>query len=179
MPTPPNPVEFRIRTATRADAATILELIRALADFEKLAKDVVATVERIEATLFSSRPAAEVIIGEIREAGTWKNAAFALYFTTYSTFLAKPGLYLEDLFVRPEFRSHGLGRKMLAELARIAVSRDCGRLEWSVLDWNKRAWEFYARLGAKPMTEWTMHRVSGTELEALAREGTTSSSATP
>ena len=160
----------RIRPATADDTATILELIRALADFEKLSHEVVATEEKLRQTLFGPTPSAEVLIAEIEKDGGIANAGFALYFTSYSTFLAKPGLYLEDLFVRPELRSHGIGRKLLRELARVCVARDYGRLEWSVLDWNKRAWDFYRNLGAKPMEEWTVHRLTGAALEELADE---------
>ena len=159
---------IRLRPATENDCALILELVRELADFEKLAHEVVANEAKIRTTLFGARPAAEVIIAEVDDRGSWRNAGFALYFTSYSTFLAKPGLYLEDLFVRSEFRSRGIGQRLLEELARLAIERDCGRLEWSVLDWNKRAWEFYARMGAKPMDEWTVHRVTGPALAALA-----------
>ncbi len=159
----------RIRAATSTDIPTILELIRLLADFEKLSNEVVATEEKLRAQLFGAKPAAEVIICEIHENGSWRNAGFALFFTSFSTFLAKPGLYLEDLFIRPEIRSRGLGKKMLAELARIALDRDCGRLEWSVLDWNARARSFYESLGAAPMSEWTVHRLTGHSLTALAK----------
>ena len=167
--------DIRIRNATIEDAGVILELIQALAEFEKLAHEVKATRAQLEATLFGAKPSAEVLIAEVSpesaNEGAWRNAGFALFFTSYSTFLGKPGLYLEDLFIRPEFRSRGLGEKMLGELARIAVERDSGRLEWSVLDWNKRAWEFYARLGATPLTDWTVHRVAGEALKNLAEGG--------
>jgi GNAT superfamily N-acetyltransferase len=160
----------RIRPATPEDVPVILELIIALADFEKLSHEVVATEETLRATLFGVKPSAELIICEVvSETGDWQNAGFALFFTSYSTFLAKPGIYLEDLFIRPEIRSRGLGQKMLVELARIALSRGCGRLEWSVLDWNTRARSFYEALGAAPMTEWTVHRVTGPALQALAK----------
>lgn len=161
----------RIRVATETDVPTILELIRALAEFEKLSHEVVATEETLRTTLFGAKPSAEVLICEIRDADTaaWQNAGFALFFTSYSTFLAKPGIYLEDLFIKPEIRSRGLGRKMLAELARLAIERECGRLEWSVLDWNVRARAFYESLGAVPMTEWTVHRLTGSALTTLAK----------
>ncbi len=153
-----------IRPATPDDVPTILELIKALAEFEKLSHEVVATEDQLRSTLFGERPAAEVLICEVDS----KPAGFALFFTNYSTFLAKPGIYLEDLFIKPDMRSHGLGKKMLIELARIALARDCGRLEWSVLDWNTRARKFYEELGAIPMTEWTVHRVTGSALTSLA-----------
>lgn len=164
-------MKTKIRFADRSDVPTILELIRALADFEKLAHEVMATEEALSRTLFGDRANAEVLILEVENDGQWTNAGFALFFSSYSTFLAKPGIYLEDLFVRPELRSHGFGRKMLQRLAQIARERGCGRLEWSVLDWNTRARRFYEDLGAVPMHEWTVHRLTGTALEALAREG--------
>ena len=151
-----------IRPATRADVPIILELIRGLAEYERLAHECVATEAALEATLFGQRPGAEVIIALAD--GT--AAGFALFFHNYSTFRAKRGIYLEDLFVKPAFRGRGIGKRLLSHLARIAVDRDCGRLEWSVLDWNVDAIRFYESLGAKPMDEWTVHRVTG---EALAR----------
>lgn len=157
-------MSMQIRAAVAGDVPVILELIRALAEFEKLAHEVVATEEQLREHLFGERRAAEVLICEV----DGQNAGFALYFTSFSTFLAKPGLYLEDLFIKPDFRSHGLGRQMLVELARVARSRGCGRLEWSVLNWNKRAWDFYASLGAVPMSEWTVHRLTGEKLVSLA-----------
>jgi len=153
-----------IRPANANDVPLILELIKALAEFEKLSHEVVATEEKLRATLFGAKPSAEVLICE----QDGKGAGFALFFTNYSTFLARPGIYLEDLFIKPEIRSQGLGKKMLVELAKIAVARGCGRLEWSVLDWNTRARKFYEELGAKPMEEWTVHRVTGEALNALA-----------
>ncbi|MES2965941.1 MAG: GNAT family N-acetyltransferase [Bdellovibrionota bacterium] len=168
-------MKTRIRKADRDDVRVILDLIRALAEFEKLSHEVVATEAMLEETLFGEKPSAEVLIMEHEleheNEARWANSGFALYFTTYSTFLAKPGIYLEDLFIRPELRSHGFGRKMLQRLAQIAVERGCGRLEWSVLDWNVRAREFYENLGARPMGDWTVHRLTGTALGALADEG--------
>lgn len=163
-------MKTRIRNATSADVPVILDLIRALADFEKLAHEVVATEDMLHATLFGARPSAEVLIMEYENDSSWSNAGFALFFTSYSTFLAKPGIYLEDLFIRPELRSQGFGRKMLQRLAQIAIERGCGRLEWSVLDWNDRAREFYERLDASPMSDWTVHRLTGTALTVLAHE---------
>lgn len=160
-----NPV---IRSATVADVPVILELIQALAEFEKLSNEVVATEDKLRATLFGEKPCAEILICEIEG----RSAGFALFFTSYSTFLAMPGLYLEDLFIRPEYRSRGLGRAMLAALADVAVKRNCGRLEWSVLDWNVRARKFYEELGARPMSEWTVHRVVGEALLTLRNQGT-------
>lgn len=153
-----------IRNAVREDAALILRFIRALAVYEKLEDSVVADEEKIRRTLFGDKPYAEVLIAE------WNGepAGFALFFHNYSTFLAKPGIYLEDLFVDPVFRGKGIGKALLSSLARIAVDRDCGRLEWSVLDWNEPAIGFYKKLGAVPMDEWTIFRVTGTALTDLA-----------
>lgn len=153
-----------IRNAVREDAALILRFIRALAVYEKLEDSVVADEEKIRRTLFGDKPYAEVLIAE------WNGepAGFALFFHNYSTFLAKPGIYLEDLFVDPAFRGKGIGKALLSSLARIAVDRDCGRLEWSVLDWNEPAIGFYKKLGAVPMDEWTIFRVTGTALTDLA-----------
>lgn len=156
--------DFAIRFATPADVPLILSFIRALADYEKLSHEVVATEDALRETLFAERPVAEVIIGE--DAG--QPVAFALFFHNYSTFLARPGLYLEDLFVLPEARSKGIGREMLRFLAALAVERGCGRLEWWVLDWNAPAIGFYKKLGAVPMDEWTVFRVTGEALQQLA-----------
>ena len=155
-----------LRSATRTDVPVILELIRGLAEYEKLADDCVATEERLTETLFGARPQAEVIIALAD--GT--PAGFALYFHNYSTFLARQGIYLEDLFVKPAFRGRGIGKRLLAHLAGIAVERGCGRLEWSVLDWNSDAIRFYESLGAKAMDEWTVYRVTGPALAQLAGE---------
>lgn len=155
-----------IRPAHRGDVPTILALIRALAEYERLADQCRADAPSLEATLFGDRPAAEVLIAEVDGAA----AGFALFFHNYSTFLARPGLYLEDLFVQPEHRGLGVGRRLMAELARIALARGCGRFEWSVLDWNAPAIGFYRRLGAIGMDGWTVQRVSGEALERLARD---------
>ena len=155
-----------IRPAVRADVPLILSLIRELAAYEKLAHEVVADEAGIDETLFGERPGAEVIIAEVDATPV----GFALYFFNYSTFLGKRGLYLEDLFVRPEARGQGVGRALLAHLAQIARGRRCGRLEWAVLDWNTPATGFYERLGAMPMNDWTTYRLSGEALAALARE---------
>ena len=154
-----------IRPATPADLPLIAELIRALAEYEKLAHEVRFDETTLAAKLFGPRPFAEVIIGEVD--GTAQG--FALFFHNFSTFEGRPGVYLEDLFVRPAARGSGLGKALLAELARIAVERDCARLEWSVLDWNDPAIGFYKALGAKPMDEWTVFRVDGEALETLAQ----------
>lgn len=157
------PIE--IRSATPADVPLILQFIRDLAEYEKLSHEVVATGEKLTRTLFpadGSAPAAQCGLAFADGAP----AGFAIYFFNYSTFLAQPGLYLEDLFVKPEFRGRGLGKALLLHLARIANARGCGRMEWSVLDWNKPAIDFYRSLGATPMDEWTVFRLSG---PALAR----------
>jgi GNAT superfamily N-acetyltransferase len=153
-----------IRPGSPADLPLIAELIRALADYEKLADEVRFDEATLGAKLFGARPYAEVLIGEVDGAPM----GFALFFHNFSTFEGRPGIYLEDLFVRPEARGCGLGKALLAELARLAVERDCARLEWWVLDWNAPAIGFYASLGARPMDEWTVMRVDGPALTALA-----------
>ncbi len=153
-----------IRAAVPADAALILAFIRELGDYERLSHEVVADEAALAAHLFGERPRAEVAIAEV----DGDAAGFALFFHNFSTFLGKPGLYLEDLFVRPAFRGHGVGKRLMTHLARIAIERDCGRFEWSVLDWNAPAIDFYRGLGAVGMDEWTVQRVSGEALRALA-----------
>jgi GNAT superfamily N-acetyltransferase len=153
-----------IRLARPSDAALVLELIRELAAYEKLSHQVTATVEGVRETLFGERPAAESLIAELDGAP----AGFAVFFSNYSTFLARPGIYLEDLFVRPELRRRGVGRALFTQLARLAVERRCGRFEWSVLDWNEPAIAFYRSLGAEPLSDWTVFRLTG---EALQRAG--------
>lgn len=165
-PQPPRTAGLRLRAAGAADADLILELIRELAAFERLAHEVVADAGALCRHLFGERPAAEVLIAEVD--GT--PAGFALFFTSFSTFVGKPGIYLEDLFIRPAFRDRGIGRAMLARLAQTALRRGCGRFEWSVLDWNERAIGFYRRLGARPMSDWTVFRLDGEALAALASE---------
>lgn len=155
-----------IRSAVPEDAAQILRFIEGLAEYERLSHEVVATEGKIEQTIFGSNPSAEVLIAE------WDGqpAAFALFFSTYSTFLAKPGLWLEDLFVMPEYRGRGIGRELLAHLAGLTIERDGGRLEWAVLDWNEPAIGFYRRLGAEAQDEWTTWRLTGKELNDLAEK---------
>jgi GNAT superfamily N-acetyltransferase len=153
-----------IRQATADDVPTILALIRELADFERLLDQVTATEAQLRDALFGPRPYAEVLIA--RDGA--EVAGFALFFHNFSTFLAKPGIYLEDLYVRPKYRGNGYGAALLARLAALAVERGCGRLEWSVLNWNQRAIDFYRSLGAQPLDEWTMYRVTGAALERLA-----------
>jgi len=160
----PVPADLVIRSATADDCGSILGFIRDLAAYERLAHEVVADERTLRATLFGDRPGAEVLIAEL--AGD--PVGFALFFPSYSTFLAKPGLYLEDLFVRPAARGRGIGGALMSALARIAVDRDYGRFEWSVLDWNEPALKFYAALGAKPQSEWTVQRLTGAPLAALA-----------
>ena len=154
---------MRIVPATVDDVPAILRLIQGLADYEKLSHEVVANEEALRRTLFSDRPAAETLLAFVGD----EAVGFALFFHNYSTFLARPGIYLEDLFVVPEHRGHGIGRALLTRLAQIAVERECGRLEWSVLDWNEPAIRFYKSLGAEPMDEWTIFRVTGERLRRL------------
>ncbi len=155
---------FNIRKAKEEDAPLILEFIKGLAGYEKLSGEVTATTEQIKETLFGDSRRAECIIGF---AGG-KPVAFAIYFFNYSTFLGKYGLYLEDLFVLPEERGKGYGKKMLKYLAGIAVENNCGRFEWSVLNWNEPAIKFYKNLGAVPQNEWTLFRITGEPLKKLA-----------
>ncbi len=153
-----------IRPATVDDVPLIRQLIAELAVYERLADAAVATDESLREQLFGTQPAAEVLIGEI----DGEAAGFALFFHNFSTFLGKRGLYLEDVFVRPQHRGAGLGKHLMAALARIAVQRDCGRFEWSVLDWNAPAIGFYRSIGAVGMDEWTVQRLEGDALRALA-----------
>jgi GNAT superfamily N-acetyltransferase len=158
-----NPV-CRIEPATERDVPVILRMIAALAEYEKLSHEVSATEDGLRRTLFGARPAAEVIIAYAGETP----AGFALFFPNYSTFLGKPGLYLEDLFVLPEWRGQGFGLSLMRRLATIAVERGCGRFEWSVLDWNEPAIGFYKSLGANLMDGWSIVRVTGDALQKLA-----------
>ena len=159
-------VAFRIEPANERDVPVILKFIQGLAQYERLEHEVVATEEGLRATLFGARPVAEVILGY---AGA-EAAGFALFFHNYSTFLGRPGLYIEDLFVLPEWRSKGLGRRLLCYITKLAIERRCGRVEWAVLDWNEPAARFYRRLGARAMDEWTVYRLTGDALEQLAAE---------
>jgi GNAT superfamily N-acetyltransferase len=153
-----------IRAATADDVPLILKLIRALAEYEKLAHEVIATEPSLRATLFGEHPAAEVRIAQWQG----KPAGFALFFHNYSTFVSKRGLYLEDLFVLPEFRGKGIGKALLVHLAGLAVERGCGRFEWSVLAWNQPAIDFYRSLGAREMSDWRIYRTDGPNLAKLA-----------
>ena len=155
-----------IRPAVESDCEVVLSLIKELAVYEKMIDEVVATVETVRESLFGERPAAECVIAEYNGAAV----GFALFFHNYSTFLSRRGLYLEDLFVKPEYRGKGFGRALLVYLARLAVERGCGRFEWAVLDWNEPAIGFYKKLGAVAMDEWTVYRLSGAALLDLARE---------
>lgn len=157
--------EVRIRPAGEGDVALVYELIGQLAEYERLMHEVVATPEDLRTALFGERPYAEVIIAEY----DGKPAGFALFFHNFSTFVGRPGLYLEDLFVLPEHRGCGIGAALLRHLAAVALERGCGRFEWSVLDWNEPAIGFYRRLGAEPMNEWTVFRLAGDALEQLGR----------
>ena len=156
-------MSIRIQPAAEADVPLILRLIGALADYERLTHQVVATEAALRETLFGDTPAAEVVIAYVDDVPV----GFALWFYNYSTFLARPGLYLEDLFVLPEWRGHGVGRELLTDLARVAVERGCGRMEWSVLDWNESAIGFYRKLGATVMEDWRICRLTGETLAAL------------
>ncbi len=155
---------FLIRPATKEDAPVIFSLIKELADYEHLSNEVVASVDDIRKTLFCEQPFAEILIGEVEG----HPVSFALFFYNYSTFLGKPGIYLEDLYVQPGHRGKGIGSKMLAHIAALAKERNCGRFEWSVLDWNSPAIRTYEKLGATPMKEWILYRLGGEALERLA-----------
>jgi ribosomal protein S18 acetylase RimI-like enzyme len=157
---------FRLENATEKDLPLILALIKELAEYETLSHAVVATEEILRDSLFRKR-VAEVVIGYHGD----EPAGFAVFFQTFSTFLGVPGMYLEDLYVIPRFRRHGLGRMLLVHLANIACARGCGRVEWSVLDWNELAIGFYKGLGARPMDEWTVYRLTGDSLRTLADGG--------
>ena len=150
------------------DVPLILEFIQSLAEYERLRDACTATEERLRTTLFSEKPAAEVIIAE----ASGEPVGFALFFHNYSTFLAQRGIYLEDLFVKPEARGKGVGLALLSALARIAVERNCGRLEWAVLDWNQLAIDFYRRIGAVPLDDWRIFRMTGDSLAGLAQRDT-------
>ena len=158
--------DFDIRAATKADVSIILSFIKKLADYEHLSHEVVASEETLRKTLFGRRRTAEVAIGYFNR----EPVGFVLYFHNYSTFLGRPGIYIEDLFIDEAFRRRGFGTALLCYVAGVANERRCGRLEWSVLDWNEPAINFYKKLGAVPMSEWTVFRVTGKELEKLAED---------
>ncbi len=155
-----------IRPAVREDTGRILAFIRELAEYEQLSHEAVADEAGLARQLFGDTPRAEVLIAEV----DGEAAGFALFFHNFSTFVGKPGLYLEDLFVRPQYRGLGLGKRLMVRLAKIAQDRDCGRFEWSVLDWNTPAIDFYRSLGAVGMDAWTVQRVTGDALTALAAQ---------
>ena len=156
--------EIGIRPASEEDVPLILSFIKELAEYERLSHEVSATEELLRFHLFGERREAEVVIGQHAD----EPAGFALFFHNFSTFLGRPGIYLEDLYVKPAFRGNGIGRTMLVYLAGLARERDCGRLEWSVLDWNKPAIGLYRGIGAVPMDDWTVYRVAGEALQKLA-----------
>lgn len=158
--------DLQIRSARVEDAPIILELIRDLATYERAPDEVTATEEQLVHVLFGPRPAAEVLLAFEEQSPV----GFAVYFYNFSTWLGRPGLYLEDLFVKPEKRGKGYGRALLVELAKIARDRGCGRMEWAVLDWNEPAIKFYHTLGARPMDEWTVFRLTRDGIEKLARK---------
>jgi len=167
-------MNFTIRLATRNDVEAILTLIRGIAEYEKLSHEVVATRKRIEKTLFAEKPFAECLLAEScqdeqSDASVRRlTVGFALFFHNYSTFLGQPGIHLEDLFVLPEYRGQGIGKKLLQSVAHVAVARNCGRMEWSVLDWNQSAIDFYDSLGAVPMKQWFNYRLTGETLQNVA-----------
>ena len=156
---------FVIQPATVADVPLILQLIRELATYERAPDDAVATEPQLRDVLFGEKPAAEVLLAFENEVPV----GFAVYFFNFSTWLGCPGLYLEDLFVRPELRGKGYGRALLVRLAQIAQERGCGRMEWAVLDWNEAAIQFYKKLGAKPMDDWTVFRLTRNEIASLSK----------
>jgi len=163
------PTPFVLRPAELGDVSAIVQLIHGLAEFEKLTHLVKITPEKLRPHLFGERPVVEALVADVAGEGAAREVvAFALYFTNFSTFLGKPGLYLEDLYVQPSHRGAGIGEALLKRLAQIAVERDYGRFEWSVLDWNADAIRFYERMGATVMPEWRICRVTG---EALAQLG--------
>lgn len=166
MSIPTNIDQFTLRIAEKKDVALILEFIKKLADYEKLSHEVVATEKDLERYLFGQDKVAEVILGYEGE----KPVGFALFFHNFSTFLGKPGIYLEDLFVIEEYRGLGYGKTLLTYLAKLAMERECGRLEWAVLDWNEPSIEFYKSLGATLLNEWIVNRISGESLVNLAEK---------
>lgn len=163
MNTSPVP-NFHIRAATPDDVPTILQLIRDLAEYERAPNDVVATEESLREVLFGERPSAEVVLAFEKETPI----GFAVFFQNFSTWLGRPGLYLEDLFVKPEMRGQGYGRALLVHLAKIARDRGCGRMEWAVLDWNEPAIKFYRKIGAAPNEDWTIFRLTQDKIASLA-----------
>lgn len=160
------PVHIHLQPAAEPDVPVLLGLIRALAEYERLAGEVVATEAGLRAALFGERPCAEAVLAYAGETPV----GYAVYFRTFSTFLGRPGLYLEDIFVLPGWRRHGIGRRLLGHVARMAAARGAGRLEWSVLDWNDPALRFYRALGARRLDGWTVYRLDGDALARLASD---------
>jgi len=160
---------FQLRAAREGDLPAIVGLIRELAEFEQLAHLVVVTPESLKPHLFGTKPAAEAVVAESPVDGQATVVAFALFFTNFSTFLGRPGLYLEDLYVQPQHRGRGLGKALLQHLGALAVERGCGRFEWSVLDWNENAIRFYEKMGATVMPDWRICRVTGPALDAFSK----------
>lgn len=160
-----SPAPLRIERARERDVPAILALIRGLADYEHLSHEVVATEAVLRASLFGTRPAAEVLLGFDDD----RPVAFAVFFASFSTFLGRAGIYLEDIFVLPECRGRGFGSQLFRRVAQIAIERDCGRLEWAVLDWNEPALRFYRKQGAQPMDQWTVQRLTGAALHDAAQ----------
>jgi GNAT superfamily N-acetyltransferase len=158
------PHDLQIRSATEQDTPLVLAFIKELAEYERMTDEVTATEDELGACLFGPDRVASAVLAYVGG----EPAGFAVYFFNFSTFLARPGLYLEDLFVKPAWRGRGIGRALLAHLARIAVERGCGRMEWSVLDWNELALNVYRAIGARPMSDWTVQRLTGPALESLA-----------
>ncbi len=158
--------DFTIRSTTADDCALILSFVQELADYERLSDAVVATTATLEETLFGERPYAEVTIGEYQG----EAVGYSLFFHNFSTFTGRPGIYLEDIYIKPEMRGKGFGKLMLAYIAKLAVERNCTRVEWSVLDWNEPSIQFYRSIGAKPMDEWTVQRLDGRELASFAQQ---------
>ena len=158
--------DFSIRNTSADDCQLILQFIKELAEYEKLSHEVVATPQILQESLFGERPYAEVLIGEYQATPV----AYALFFHNLSTFTGRPGIYLEDIYVRPEMRGKGFGRSMLSYIAKLAVERNCTRVEWSVLDWNQPAIQFYRSIGANPLDEWTVQRLHGEALGQFAKE---------
>jgi len=159
--------KFNIRATNASDCALILTFIKELAEYEKLSHEVVATESQLQKTLFGEKPDAEVLIGEFENSPV----AYALFFHNYSTFTGRPGIYLEDVYVKPEMRGRGFGKSIMQHIAKLAVARDCSRFEWSVLDWNEPSIKFYRSIGATAMKGWTVQRMDGNALTDFASSG--------
>jgi GNAT superfamily N-acetyltransferase len=164
MTAPATPAKATIRPATADDVPAMMALIRELAAYERLAHEVMATEESLADALFGQRPAAEALIAEL----DGRSVGYAIFFTSFSTFVGRSGIYLEDIYVQPPARGRGVGKQLLARVAQLAVERNCGRLEWAVLDWNEPSIKFYQALGARALSDWTVYRLTGAELQSLA-----------